>query len=135
MKKRKRPRVHIDQVHRDNFSLEFFCESGQFYFHETLKHRGFVKEIIFDDQLFAEIDFDNYLKDIRLHLWSTTLPKYCLGLAREFYANLSNSILDHDSPWFEKSYIKGELLEVSPTLIRTLFELPDNNHTLSILIC
>lgn len=36
-------------------------------------------------------------------------------------------VLDPDSPWCHKNYIRGELLELSPTLIRNMFDLLDTN--------
>lgn len=59
----------------------------------------------------------------------------CLSLARlvrEFYTNLHTSVLDPNSSWFHKIYIHGQLLKLSPALIRNLFELPDNNITSSL---
>lgn len=51
---------------------------------------------------------------------------------KEFYANFSSLVLDPNSPWFHKIYVRDHTVQLSPKAICSLFELSKNNVTTSL---
>lgn len=52
-----------------------------------------------------------------LYTLASALPFYCPSLVREFYSNLSDTILDPSSLHYHQVYIRGKLILFSPDLL------------------
>ncbi|XP_051113173.1 uncharacterized protein LOC127239189 [Andrographis paniculata] len=104
-----------------------FDDLAEVFEYDILADRKFVVEKKFTSNEHLEVGFSDYLRRKGLFHWAVKLRKYCPKLVKEFYANLSAHVLDQDSPWFHKAYVRGKVFELSPRVINKLLKLPIDN--------
>ncbi|XP_051124295.1 uncharacterized protein LOC127246782 [Andrographis paniculata] len=104
-----------------------FDDLAEVFEYDILADRKFVIEKKFTSNEHVEVGFSDYLRRKGLFHWAVKLRKYCPKLVKEFYANLSAHVLDQDSPWFHKAYVRGKVFELSPRVINKLLKLPLDN--------
>ncbi|XP_051125144.1 uncharacterized protein LOC127247354 [Andrographis paniculata] len=106
----------------------YYYASGRCYAQDVLVGRIVISEAQFIRRAYTDAGFRAFLKERHLLFWATGLKRYCPRLVKEFYANLSGKVLNPNSLWYHKIYIRGKILELSPAVINELLQLPANDE-------
>ncbi|XP_051128118.1 uncharacterized protein LOC127249387 [Andrographis paniculata] len=106
----------------------YYYASGRRYAQDILAGRTVISEAQFIRRAYTDVGFRAFLEEKQLLFWATGLERYCPRLVKEFYANLSGKVLDPNSLWYHKIYIRGKILELSPAVINELLQLPANDE-------
>lgn len=114
---------------KKKFSTKFYYEKSEDK-HLEIKLRKMVSEKITDLNSFKQCKFTQYLELLGLTTAATNFQHFDRELVNEFYANIQPGNLVPDSEWFNRVYIRGQLIRFSTNMIRNLLGLDEStNHS------
>lgn len=111
----------------DAYSPTYYTKAMKTFGVRDLSARDFSPEEVFLHPSHKELGFKDYLDSKHLTFWATKLKKFSPSLVREFYANLHPDVMTPGSHWFGKLFVRGKFIELTPSVINTVLELPEND--------